>query len=623
MIRLFLFLPALLAAVVARPVAAQDDRPLLALDLWSKQYFGGKLDLTKQSSISKTSPGFRTKVLPDELAKYFSHFDELTAICKQVHTRGGERAGELLLQLAAVGLDPDARYGPEEFPNLIRVTAEAWLDRLDPDTFAPVIDIALSDASKGHKAAERAAAIRAVGRRKDVKLNEVVLGAIEEKEDMLRLAAVEAVFQASAPIEKDALDRWFDTVSNSGTVNPGVNRARSDMQGLLKITGDDWLPPRVGTEANEARQAELLNSVLPALGKFIVKEEAGPPLARALEAVSVIFDRYHNELNETHFKALSNAARGAIGRAGWRADLQATEVLVRLRSAESVPILIELLARWDEDSRAEVEDKSGTLRRRAHEVLKSLTGAPYGIDASDRWLSWWEQVRAEFKVAELKEEGSVPDDERTVTGSFFGIEVRGSRILFVIDTSGSMASPLENTVQGSAGELTRGTVKMEVAKRELLSVVDQLTTDSWFNVVRFSNDAELWKKKMVKAEPKTKARFVKWAEKLRPDGGTNLWQGLVDGLQYQSQSVGDYYGVNYDEVFILSDGIPSVGDVTDPEQILRLVAETNRWARLRINTIYISATEEEERQVKAALGMSGEEFMRRLAEENGGEAVAF
>ena len=72
-------------------------------------------------------------MLPDELAKYFSHFDELTAICKQVHERGGERASELLLQLAAVGLAPDARYGPEEFPNLVRVTAEAWLDRLDPD----------------------------------------------------------------------------------------------------------------------------------------------------------------------------------------------------------------------------------------------------------------------------------------------------------------------------------------------------------------------------------------------------------------------------------------------------------------------------------------------------------
>ncbi len=64
----------------------------------------------------------------------------------------------------------------------------------------------------------------------------------------------------------------------------------------------------------------------------------------------------------------------------------------------------------------------------------------------------------------------------------------------------------------------------------------------------------------------------------------------------------------------------------DPVEILRLVKEANRFAQMRINTIFISSEdppEERRRQMPMPWmeKIKPEELMRRLAEENGGKCV--
>ena len=61
-----------------------------------------------------------------------------------------------------------------------------------------------------------------------------------------------------------------------------------------------------------------------------------------------------------------------------------------------------------------------------------------------------------------------------------------------------------------------------------------------------------------------------------------------------------------DTVNFLTDGSPTAGDVTDPEQVARWFVELNRYARARLN-VFVFGT----------LGVN-ETFLQRLARDGGG-----
>ena len=162
-----------------------------------------------------------------------------------------------------------------------------------------------------------------------------------------------------------------------------------------------------------------------------------------------------------------------------------------------------------------------------------------------------------------------------------------------------------------------------MARRELLKAVDKLTADCTFNVVIFGNGAKPWQRDMVAANDKNKKAFQRLIEDLRADGGTNLWQGLRDGLKLESLVYGSRYGATYDQLFVLSDGLPTLGDIQDPKEILLLIRETNRYSRLRIDTVYIAGDPEMEKRAAEIVGMSGSDFMKKLAEQNGGISIGY
>ena len=101
---------------------------------------------------------------------------------------------------------------------------------------------------------------------------------------------------------------------------------------------------------------------------------------------------------------------------------------------------------------------------------------------------------------------------------------------------------------------------------------------------------------MVLRSDKNVARAVQWLESRRFRGGTNLFEGLADA--FDSKDV--------EEIILLSDGEPSVGEVQDPDRIRAWVQRWNRWRKIRLSTIALSAPR---------LARS---FVAKLAEENGG-----
>ena len=63
-----------------------------------------------------------------------------------------------------------------------------------------------------------------------------------------------------------------------------------------------------------------------------------------------------------------------------------------------------------------------------------------------------------------------------------------------------------------------------------------------------------------------------------------------------------------DELFLLSDGVPTAGDVKDPDEILAIVKQANRYLHVRINTVFTGVGQ-------------GADFLRKLAEQNDGVFV--
>ena len=307
------------------------------------------------------------------------------------------------------------------------------------------------------------------------------------------------------------------------------------------------------------------------------------------------------------------------------------KLLEDFRSLEAVPALIGTLERFrDHPEEVQSGKQSGLLLHRAHELLVSMTGAVIPATQPEKWRELWERDKDKIEVAKKREPQG---DIATAAAGFCGIPVQGSRVIFILDLSRSMTFKM-NKSAGTPGTGTgtgkRGAVeetistRLAFAQRELYRAMDSIAPNASFTMISFNGDekAVVWSKDMVPANDKNRERFRKHVSKLEADGGTNLWSALEVALKIKSLVYGDRYTTNVDEIFILSDGAPSVGDVLDPIEILRLVKESNRFAGMRINTIYISSQNPEERQQPMPwMTITPEELMKRMAEENGGKFV--
>jgi Mg-chelatase subunit ChlD len=87
-----------------------------------------------------------------------------------------------------------------------------------------------------------------------------------------------------------------------------------------------------------------------------------------------------------------------------------------------------------------------------------------------------------------------------------------------------------------------------------------------------------------------------WLDERVFDGGTNLFGGLEEAFTRK----------DLEEIILLTDGMPSAGEVQDPHRILAWVQRWNRWRKVRISTIGLSAPRQ------------ADGFLAKLAEQNRG-----
>ncbi len=303
------------------------------------------------------------------------------------------------------------------------------------------------------------------------------------------------------------------------------------------------------------------------------------------------------------------AAMHAFGQAGWRADMDLLDFVETFPHVSAVPPLIEVLDRQAQPTSLEAvvnRSASPLLKRRAHECLRGLTGAILPIDQPEEWRAFWGREQHNIVVpAQLPRQRAAGN----TASSFFGIPVTGREIAFVIDTSGSMDEAFAGTVARRNGRRDpRQASRLDAAKEQLLLAVQVMPPESRYHVLTFADHVQDWSRKAVPPTPAATRSLIELLTRFQAQGGTNVYEGLVQALALDELFFGQEGRKSIDELFLLSDGEPTEGPVKDPEEILRLVKQANRYLHVRINTVF------------AGTG-KGADFLRRLAEENDGVYV--
>ncbi len=140
---------------------------------------------------------------------------------------------------------------------------------------------------------------------------------------------------------------------------------------------------------------------------------------------------------------------------------------------------------------------------------------------------------------------------------YFGIEIEGENVVFLIDISGSMEGKdegsfteqvvreateqgtniVEEAIGGKLGQLIgtqlrREATKLGSAKRELIPAIKGLPQDARFTLIAFGNGVTMWKSNLVEATSLNRNLVMYYIQKLSASGGTPAFTALKQAFQF-------------------------------------------------------------------------------------------
>ena len=244
------------------------------------------------------------------------------------------------------------------------------------------------------------------------------------------------------------------------------------------------------------------------------------------------------------------------------------QAMINIRQPEAVDFLIEFLPKAD-----------GIIQYDVVTYLTRLTKQLFRTDVNG-WRTWWEKNRNEFEFPEQgKDLEEIDDDYEGL--SYYRIPVCAKRIVFVLDTSGSM--------QG---------VPIELAKEALANVILALPEETQFNFMTFSGSVDMWQKRMLPATPKNKRMAV-----------SAVMSRVVGGVTASSAALNAAFHQQPEAIYFVSDGMPTDGV---PAQIVEHFTRINKLYRVSIHTVGVVTS--------AASGFGLPLFMEPLANRNYGKS---
>jgi HEAT repeat protein len=358
-------------------------------------------------------------------------------------------------------------------------------------------------------------------------------------------------------------------------VDAAIARACGDRDPAVGLLAVDFLVARVDQTERAAALEPLLRHAEPSLRRaalaglgVVHKGDAGfrarlPGLASSKD--EALRMGAAAALAEVRTPEALDALVAMIPDESWSVRVEVLQQLFKARPKPAIPILIE---------RLDVE--TGRMASDVHAALVGVTAMDLGR-RSDAWRRWWEGEGGSFQVPgarqaqrALEERTASRDRGGTVAQpeDFYEIEVESERVVFVLDTSGSMRLALK----------TVGTIektRMALAKEQLTEVVRSMPEGTLFNVIFFEETVKALSRKTLVMNKSNRAKALRFVRDQYAIGSTALYPALE--LAFADPLV--------DTVYLLSDGAPTVGEITDIEEIRAQVARWNSARHVKVHGI--------------------------------------
>jgi len=362
------------------------------------------------------------------------------------------------------------------------------------------------------------------------------------------------------------------------------------------------------------RSAEPRMDLLEVLGYLACPEAVAAivPLAagREPEVRLVAIESLGRQGNRLATLALAKALDDPF----WQVRVVAIDALARVGGVAAVDALIRAISRAD-----------GRVIHDINRALEALTGQNFH-ENEILWRAWWKENRASYKGPPEAGAAASPDGsggagpeaaarkkawmERTKGTSFYGIQTRSKRIVYVLDVSSSMNAPLGSrspTTTGTAVAAPPGRRKIDQARSELKSSIAALPEDAVFSIVFYNHQVHEWRNGLVEATVENKTRAGEWADSIEAHGNTNIFDAVERAFGLAGRGTYDKGSETAaDTVFLLSDGQANRGRLVDRDEMRREIARMNRLRKVVIHTVALG-------------GDADVAFMQGLAEDTGGQ----
>lgn len=264
----------------------------------------------------------------------------------------------------------------------------------------------------------------------------------------------------------------------------------------------------------------------------------------------------------------------------WVVQAEAIRSLSRIRLASSIPVLVEGLA-----------VAKGRLRGDFRAALIGLTGKDLGQGAGS-WRMFWSKEGETFEVpspkavAKAAKERAKNKTKGDSKVEFYGLDVLSRAFVLVVDTSGSM--------KAKAG---KGKTRLDVAKEQMDKTLKRVADGVLFNVIPFSGFARPLTDGLMPIDEERREEALDYVQSLNEAGGTNIYDCLSTAFEDE----------RVDTIYLLSDGIPSGGEITD---VMSLRAEVGRWNSTRGVLIHAIAVGQDHPLLKGLAEDSGGKYVR-------------
>jgi len=239
-------------------------------------------------------------------------------------------------------------------------------------------------------------------------------------------------------------------------------------------------------------------------------------------------------------------------------------------------------------------------------ALQILTRRNFGTSAH-AWRRWFEGEGKALVDGEEALGGGTAVAAKSKAPRYHQIPMDGASIIYILDCSLSMNQTMTKPARKAApGEESR----FSRARQELLRALRNLSPSKRFNIVAFETRCLCFSERMMPADKKSIDAAAEWIGELELKFGTQLYDALEMAFSLAGRNTEDrYYDTAADTIFVLTDGMPFIGN--KPDKFPKILEAVKRWNLLR-------------RVVVHTIGLGDgipKKWLKRLAADNGGKFV--